>query len=131
MDILVVRDVMTGASIHVDRQAPMVDIARLMREHGIDDVLVTDEDKLLGVVNARDLVLALADDLDPHNTIAEDLVKQDVVAVHADDGVSEAMRLMRSHALHRLPVLEAERVVGVVTWIDVDQPGGGAPRGVG
>ncbi|GHJ44352.1 hypothetical protein Cs7R123_16940 [Catellatospora sp. TT07R-123] len=128
MDMLMVRDIMTGAPIHVDRQAPMVDVARLMREHGIDDVLVTDGDKLLGVVTARDLVLALADDLDPHNTTAEDLAGPEPISVHAEDGVDEAVRLMRAHELHRLPVLEAERVVGMVTWIDVDRPTGRADR---
>ncbi|MDI1460681.1 CBS domain-containing protein [Catellatospora sp. KI3] len=122
MDTVLVRDVMTGDLVCVDADAALVEASRLMRSHDIDELLVTDGTTLIGTLTAYELVArGLAEDLDPHAATVRDLLGRELVTVHADDDITEALRLMALHGLGRLPVCEAGRVVGVVSRADLDR----------
>ncbi|URN17599.1 MULTISPECIES: CBS domain-containing protein [Streptomyces] len=115
-----VREVMTAGAAAVRPDASLVEAARLMRAQDVGDVLVADGDRLVGVVTDRDItVRAVAEGADPLTVSAGAVCTPDPVCVGPDDEVATAVRLMRRHAVRRLPVVEDGRPLGVVSLGDL------------
>lgn len=116
-----VHEVMTENPVTVEKLTSLAEAARVMRDAGIGDVLVVDEGRLRGIVTDRDLVVrAMAENRDPAETTVQAVCTAEPITVKPDDGVDEALHLMRRHALRRLPVQTEEgELVGVVTLGDL------------
>ena len=115
-----VRHVMTPDPITVQVTDPLIAAAKQMRDADVGAVIAVEGSAVRGLVTDRDLtVRGIAEDLDPRTTRIGDLVTHDLVAVSADDDVETAVELMRTHAVRRLPVMDGEQVVGMVSLGDV------------
>ena len=115
-----VKEVMTTRPITLDRDATLVEAARVMRDQGIGDVIVVEGDDAAGIVTDRDIVIrAVAEGADPHSTRLGQVVSGDLTSVAPDDPVDRAVELMREKAVRRLPVLEGGKPVGVVSLGDL------------
>ncbi|MGP3683618.1 CBS domain-containing protein [Streptomyces sp. IBSNAI002] len=116
-----VHEVMTENPVTVERLTSLAEAARVMRDASIGDVLIVDEGRLRGIVTDRDLVIrGMAENRDPADTTVYAICSTGPVTVRPDDGVDQAMDLMRRHALRRLPVQTADgELVGVVTLGDL------------
>lgn len=115
-----VSEVMTDAPATVDANASFAQVAAMMRDQDIGDVIVTEEDSVCGMVTDRDIVVrGLAGDGDPSNMRIGDICSRDLVAVNADANIDEAVQLMRTHALRRLPVTRDGQLAGVVSIGDL------------
>jgi CBS domain-containing protein len=91
-----------------------------MRDDDIGEVIVSDGDRLLGIVTDRDIVVrAIAEGLDPVREKVDTVFSGDVNTVSADAPIEEAIRVMSERAVRRLPVMEGERIVGVVALGDL------------
>ncbi len=120
-----VRDVMAPGLIILRHDQLLIDAARVMRDQAVGSVLVTQEDKLYGVLTDRDIVvraIAAGEGLD---TPLAAVCSRHVIAVNADDEVSQAVRLMRENAVRRLPVIDQGQIVGLVTLGDLAVEQGG------
>ncbi|UXY32155.1 CBS domain-containing protein [Streptomyces sp. HUAS TT20] len=115
-----VRDIMTGTPASVETGALVTDVARLMRDQNIGIVLVTEEDHLRGLVSDRDLVVrGLAEGTDPQQMTVADLCSEDLVTITPDEDLDRAVALMREHSVRRLPVVEGDEPVGVISLGDL------------
>jgi CBS domain-containing protein len=115
-----VREIMTSAPVSVGTLTAVSEVAHRMRDGDIGAVLVTEDDRLRGLVTDRDLVVrVLAEGKDPGDTTAQDACSPELVTVKPDDEVGRAVRLMREHALRRLPVVEGDQAVGMVALGDL------------
>ena len=114
-----VRDVMTPGPIGVDYYQSIGDAARTMRDWGVGAVLVVHEQALHGLVTDRDLVIrAIAESKGPDEPVGP-LSSGDLIGVNADDDAAVAVRLMREHAVRRLPVIVDGQVAGLVSLADL------------
>lgn len=86
---------------------------------------VGDNDRLVGMVTDRDLaVRALANGKDPGELTARDVMSKPIVYCHADERIEDAIRLMESRQIRRLPVInENKRMVGILSIGDISQCG--------
>ena len=120
-----VRDVMTPGPIGVDYDQSVGEAARAMRDWGVGAILVVSNGSLYGLVTDRDLVVrAVAEERGADEPVGP-LSSANLIGVDADADVHEAMRLMRQHAVRRLPVLEGGQVAGIVSLGDLamqDEP---------
>ena len=120
-----VRDVMTPGPIGVDYDQSVGEAARAMRDWGVGAILVVGNGSLYGLVTDRDLVVrAVAEGRGTDEPVGP-LSSGNLIGVDADADVHEAMRLMRQHAVRRLPVLEDGQVAGIVSLGDLamqDEP---------
>jgi signal-transduction protein with cAMP-binding, CBS, and nucleotidyltransferase domain len=120
-----VRDVMTPGPIGVDYHQSVGEAARAMRDWGVGAILVVSNESLYGLVTDRDLVVrAVAEGRGADEPVGP-LSSGNLIGVDADADVHEAMRLMRQHAVGRLPVLEDGQVAGIVSPGDLamqDEP---------
>jgi signal-transduction protein with cAMP-binding, CBS, and nucleotidyltransferase domain len=114
-----VRDVMTPGPIGVDYYQSIGEAARTMRDWGVGAVLVVRDGSLHGLVTDRDLVMRAVAEARGADEPVGPLSSADLIGVDADTDVREAMRLMREHAVRRLPVLEDGQVTGIVSLGDL------------
>ena len=120
-----VRDVMTPGPIGVDYDQSVGEAARAMRDWGVGAILVVSNGSLYGLVTDRDLVVrAVAEGRGADEPVGP-LSSANLIGVDTGADVHEAMRLMRQHAVRRLPVLEGGQVAGIVSLGDLamqDEP---------
>lgn len=115
-----ISEVMTRDPKVLDIHSSLVEAARLMRDNDIGFVVVRDQDTVRGVLTDRDLVVrGLAEGVDPATTTLENVYSKEVVHLDPDDSVDEAIELMRTRAIRRLPVVQDGQVVGVVSLGDL------------
>ncbi len=114
-----VRDVMTPGPIGVDYYQSIGEAARAMRDWGVGAVLVVRNESLYGLVTDRDLVVRAVAEARGADEPVGPLSSANLIGVDADADLREAMRLMRQHAVRRLPVLEDGQVTGIVSLGDL------------
>jgi CBS domain-containing protein len=114
------RDVMSAEPAICETSTPMTDAARLMRDKNIGDVLVADDGELCGIVTDRDLVVrGLAEHGDADSVNLGDICSKQLHAVSPDTSVEEIIEIMEQHAVRRVPVLDGDRAVGIVSIGDL------------
>lgn len=117
-----IREVMTADPISVDEGATLQQVAAVMAEHDIGDVIVERQGRPAGIVTDRDIVVrAVAAGEDIRAAQAGDICSGDVVTVGPDDDVADAARTMGDAAVRRLPVVEDGRAIGIVSLGDLAQ----------
>jgi CBS domain-containing protein len=117
-----VSDVMTPDPIALVETETVFDAAKMMRDDDIGDVIVLDDTsgRVKGIVTDRDMVVrAVAEGRDPSGTTIGAICSEQLVCVTPRDPVDKAVRLMRDKAIRRLPVVEDDRPVGVVSIGDL------------
>jgi len=116
-----VQDLMTRNPVTLGPEASAADAARLMKEHDIGDVLVCEKDRLCGIVTDRDLAIrCVADGGSLHEPIGE-FCTTEVFTLAPNDRLEKAVDAMKEHAIRRIPIVEGERLVGVISLGDLAQ----------
>lgn len=117
------QDIMTKQVQTVRTDAPVLEVACIMRDQGIGDVLVTDESgALCGIVTDRDIVVrAVAAGMSLENTKVSEICSGDLVQVEPSTSVEEIVRIMRERAIRRVPVVQDKKPVGIVSIGDLAQ----------
>jgi CBS domain-containing protein len=115
-----VRVVMTPNPRTVSPEQSVVEAARIMRDEDVGSLPVVEDDRLVGVVTDRDIVVrVIAEGRDPSSTSVGQIESRDVVAVTPDQDLDQALAEMARHQVRRLPVVEGDRLVGGVAQADV------------
>ncbi|MDP9824032.1 putative nucleotidyltransferase substrate binding domain-containing protein [Nocardioides massiliensis] len=114
-----VRDLVRRPPVAVRADEPIVEAARLMSIERISSLLVTDDDRLVGILTDRDLrTRVLAAGIDPSAPVAAVMTK-DPVTVGPDALAIEALLELVRRNIHHLPVLDAGRPIGMITDTDL------------
>lgn len=124
-----VRDVMTANPTCLDARSNLVDAARSMRDGGMGAVIVMDGTTLCGIVTDRDIAIrAVAESKDTQQTTLGDICSRDIATVNPDTPIDEAVKELRGRGVRRLPVVEGDKPVGIVSIGDlaVEQDPGSA-----
>ena len=116
-----VRDAMTVNPRTIGTQQSAVDAARIMADEDVGSVpVVRDDQVLVGMVTDRDITLrVIAQGRDPLTTRVEEIATTDVSPAFPDEPLDEALEQMAFYKVRRLPVVEDERVVGILSQADV------------
>jgi len=113
-----ISDIMTPAALTDRPDDSLVSAARKMREQQTGSLLVTDGDQLLGIITERDVLRAVAEDV-PLDTPISEVMSKDLVTAEPATSLREAARIMTEKWIRHLPVLEAGRLVGIVSQRDL------------
>ena len=115
-----IRDVMTSGPASSEPTATVVDAARIMAQEDVGPVPVVEGGRVVGMVTDRDIVVrVIAEGRDPNSTTIGEIASGDVVTVEPDTDLDEALTLMSSRQVRRLPVVENGELVGIVAQADV------------
>ena len=115
------RDVMSGGTECIGEGDSVADAAKLLTDLDVGAVPICGEDdRLKGMITDRDIAIeVVAQGKDPSQTKAIELGGEEVVTIGADDEVAEALRTMKEHKVRRLPVIDDQRLVGMVSIADL------------
>ena len=115
-----IRELMTSNPVVLPGTASVHEAARAMRDAQIGDVVVIEHNQVCGIVTDRDIVVrTVAETQDPATTTLADICSHSLVTVTPTDSVEEAVRLMRTHAIRRVPVVDGGQAVGIVSLGDL------------
>jgi CBS domain-containing protein len=120
-----IRDVMTQDVSFVQPGTAVPEIARLMRESDIGSAPVVEDDRLIGMVTDRDIVLrVVAEGRDVDTATARDAMSPGILYCFDDETVEDVLENMGDNRVRRLPVVNRDkRLVGVVSLGDLSLAG--------
>lgn len=101
--------------------APCREAAQLLRDEGVGCVVVSEEERPLGIVTDRDLVVrVMASGRDPDKTPLRDVMSGEPVFLADERGIDQVVATMRQERIRRIPIVDAEgRLEGVVSLDDL------------
>ena len=116
-----IRDIMTRDVEIVRADMPLTEAARMMRDADAGFLPVGEEDRLIGTVTDRDMVVrVLAEGRDAATASVRDAMTDDLVFCYDDQDTSDAAQVMAERQVRRLPVVDRDkRLVGVVSQGDL------------
>ena len=111
-----IREVMTPNPVTIPAEMSAEDAAGLMRDRDIGDVIVMNQDRVMGIITDRDIVVrVVAERQDPAKIKLSDICSKEFHAVQHTAAVEEAINLMREKAIRRIPVMDDVCPVGIVS----------------
>lgn len=115
-----INDIMTKEVVKVNSDEPINKAAKMMKEHDIGAVPVCDNDKVIGIITDRDIVVrAIADEKNSQSTTVREVMTSNPVCLNSDEAVTEAERVMSERQIRRIIVKDNEEVKGIVSLGDL------------
>ncbi|HEX2915151.1 MAG TPA: CBS domain-containing protein [Chloroflexia bacterium] len=110
---MLVRDIMTPDPITVKETTSIHDAARLLARERITGLPVLNEDgKLVGIVSESDLFGRRGQNV-------ADVMTRSIISVSPETAVEIVSHLLTDHRIRRLPVLEGDKLVGIISRADI------------
>ncbi len=110
--------------------ATVREAVRLMNDNGVGAMLVVIDDHPVGIFTERDVLRRVVDaGKDPRSIRVAEVMTTDLITVDPSTTVEQAMALMTKHRCRHLPVMEAGKVVGLISigdltrWVSIKQEG--------
>jgi CBS domain-containing protein len=94
------------------------EVAVKMKEWNVGAIPIVDDQKLVGMITDRDIVIRGVAEKHPGSTKVEDIMSKEMITVKEDSTTQEAAKIMATHQIRRLPVVEGDRLVGIVSLGD-------------
>jgi CBS domain-containing protein len=114
-----IRDVMTPNPCTVSPNDTVQRVAQMMREEDTGAIPVVENGRVLAVVTDRDIVVRVVAEGGAFNGPVRDIASTDVVTVTPETSTKDAEALMSDRQIRRLPVVENDRLVGIVSLGDL------------
>ncbi len=114
------REIMTRNVKTANRQMSLREVARLMREGDMGAMPVVENEKLVGIVTDRDIVVrAIAEGKNVETQIG-DVMTTEIFSAKEDDFVFDAIHLMGDKQVRRIPVItENGELAGIIAMADI------------
>jgi len=112
-------DIMTDSIASVSPQTPVSEVASIMRDLNIGDVLVLENQELRGIVTDRDLTINVLTNGAKSDSPIEYYMTTDVITGEADWSLEKVAEVMGNYQIRRLPIVENNRVVGIISLGDL------------
>lgn len=89
-----------------------------MKEWNVGAIPIVDNEKLVGMITDRDIVIRCIAEKHPGSSKVEEIMSKEMITVRPDSTTQEAAKIMAQHQIRRLPVIDGERLVGIVSLGD-------------
>ncbi|WP_338469938.1 CBS domain-containing protein [Niallia sp. XMNu-256] len=113
-----VREMMTKDVESCSLLDNMFEVAVKMKELNVGAIPIVDEDKLVGMITDRDIAVRGVAEKNPGSTKVEKIMSDKLITAKADMTTKEALQLMAEHQIRRLPVVDGEKLIGMVSLGD-------------
>ncbi|MFY9749061.1 MAG: CBS domain-containing protein [Methanoregula sp.] len=110
---MLVKDYMTSDVVHVDIPGNRDDVLKILKRTGISGVPVLKNKKLVGIITRKDLLRK------PEETQLGLLMASKPVTIGPDTDIGDAARLLVTHRIRRLPVVEDNKLIGLLSVADL------------
>jgi CBS domain-containing protein len=115
-----VKDIMTKDVTYINPMSKVTEAAQLMQKHNIGSIPVCDQSGVVGIITDRDIVVRnVAHGQSPQDTIVKDVMTASVSSVTPEMDVTDASEIMAKSQIRRLPVVENNLIVGIISLGDI------------
>lgn len=115
-----VKDIMTKSVVSLNSNDTIERAANVMSEHNIGSVPVCESNNVIGIITDRDITLrTVAAGKDSKTQVVRDVMSSNPVIGTPDMDVQDASRIMSERQIRRLPIVENNNLVGVVSLGDM------------
>lgn len=109
-----------GSVWTISPESTVFQAIEIMADKNVGALLVTDGGRLVGIISERDYTRnVILKGRSSKDTAVKQILSGNVIRVTADHTVEECMRLMTEHRVRHLPVVEGDRILGVVSIGDL------------
>lgn len=117
-----IRDIMSINPVMISKKASVMDAAREMKGDGVGSIIIVDNGKPVGIVTESDILRkVVAEGKYPSKISVEEIMSCPPVTISPEAKIEEAIKIMGANKIRRLPVVENEKLVGMVTQRDLLQ----------
>ncbi|MDH5634317.1 MAG: CBS domain-containing protein [Candidatus Bathyarchaeota archaeon] len=114
------RDIMVSKVITIKKDSTVKEAVRLMNEHEIGCLVVTENKKAIGILTERDLLKrVLAKSQDPSETKVEEVMSTPLISVQPNVEIGDVSRIMFQKNIKKMPIVRNEKLLGLVTLTDI------------
>ena len=119
---LAVRDVMTRTVVTATPDMSAAQAGKKMVENRVGSVIIVKEGRPVGIVTESDMVAkVIFKNVKPSSIKLEQLMSKPLITTKSSDDVHEAVLMMAQKKIRRLPVIDGDELVGIITDADVIQ----------
>lgn len=119
MNSTFVNEVMSKDILTLDKSTSLQDAAENMKKLRVGCVIVTDDNKPIGIITERDFVTRIAAEGRPLFTEIKEVMSTPLITIDGEDTIWEASELMKEKSIHKLPVKEDSKITGIITTSDI------------
>ncbi|MED3624354.1 CBS domain-containing protein [Neobacillus thermocopriae] len=113
-----IREIMTKDVESCSLLDNVYEVAVKMKELDVGAIPIVDQDRLVGMITDRDIVIRCIAEKHPASSKVQDIMSDQLITVSPDTTTREAAKLMAKHQIRRLPVVENGKLVGIVSLGD-------------
>jgi len=114
-----VKDVMKTNVISIDSSKTIKEAACVMDDSNVGCVIITKDDAPIGILTERDFVKRIAAKNKVLSSPLSEVMSSPLTTINSDETVWEAAEKMKHNGIHKLPVLDDNKVTGMITTTDL------------
>lgn len=115
-----VKEIMTKNIAYLNPMSTVVEAAQLMQKHNVGAIPVCDQSGVIGLVTDRDIVVRnIAHGKSPNDTPVKEVMTSQVTTISPETDVDDATKIMSQNQVRRLPVVENNMLVGILSLGDM------------
>ena len=118
-ETITVKDVMTKSVISVDAKATVNEAAKMMEDAKVGAIVVMENNTPVGLITDRDFAVKIVAHAYPITTPVRQIMSSPLIAIGPDETVMMAADLMYTREIRKLPVIDNDNVVGMLTATDL------------
>ncbi len=117
-----VKDCMCNEVVQATPDTTLSEVAKLMNSNHVGCIPVCNENVVVGFLTDRDIITrGVANNKDCNTTKVSDIMNTHVIKTTPDTSIENALEVMENNQIRRLPVVEGDKVVGMLTLGDIAQ----------
>ena len=119
---MLIRDILKkkgSKTITTSKETKVVDIAHILTKEKIGAIIIIEKEKVIGILSERDIVRAFTQKKSVRNTQVHELMTKNVITCSLEDNNEDLLILMVAKKFRHLPVLEKNKLVGIVSIGDL------------
>ena len=119
---MLIRDILKkkgSKTITTSKETKIVNVAHILAKEKIGAIVILEKEKVIGILSERDIVRAFTQKKSVRNTQAQEIMTENVFTCGLEDNNEDLLTLMVSKHFRHLPVLNKNKLVGVVSIGDL------------
>ena len=116
---MTIADVMTNSVISVDASVTVNEAAKMMEDVKVGAVIVIENNTPIGIVTDRDFAVKIVAHAYQITTPVKQIMSSPLISINSDESVRTASDLMYDRGIRKLPVINDEKVIGMITATDI------------
>ena len=116
---MTIADIMTKSVISVDSSMSINESAKMMEDAKVGAVIIMEDNLPVGIVTDRDFAVKVAAHAYQITSPVKQIMSTPLFAINLDESVRTAADLMHERGIMKLPVIEDEKVIGIITARDI------------